>query len=89
MNTKQTVNITDIQHLDNADLTAEFAPSLNREGVSDMLKETYVTGVFVSRQGECYNNGKKINVQRRTTYDKKGGKTTFIVIKNPGRSTPA
>ena len=39
MNTKQTVNITDIQHLDNADLTAEFAPSLNREGVSGILKE--------------------------------------------------
>lgn len=32
MNTKQIVNITDIQHLDNADLTAEFSPSLNREG---------------------------------------------------------
>lgn len=86
MNTKQTVNITDIQHLDNADLTAEFAPSLNREGVGDMLKETYVTGVFVSRQGECYHNGKKINVQRRQTYGKKGGKTTFIVIKNHGKS---
>ena len=64
MNTKQTVNITDIQHLDNADLTAEFAPSLNREGVGDMLKETYVTGVFVSRQGECYHNG-KTDAQRK------------------------
>lgn len=37
MNTKQTVNITYIQHLDNADLTAEFAPSLNREGVSALV----------------------------------------------------